>query len=106
MEQESFPLETAQVGYTVQVPAGKRYSVVPAPRLERQTDQGWEDVQCNEGFCGTPDQLEGASKGFIELEWYPNRPAGTYRLSFQTWEGDEWDEEHAQYISAVFDLTE
>lgn len=106
MERESFPLDAAQAGYTVQVPAGKQYSVVLAPQLERQTDQGWEYVECDASFCGTPDQLEESYEGFIELGWYPNLPAGTYRLSFQAWEGFDWDQEHAQYISATFDLTE
>lgn len=105
MEQQSFPLDAAQLGYTLQVPAGEEYSVVLAPKLERKGDGGWEDVACTGGFCGTPDQLKESHQGVLETAWYPELTAGTYRLSFQAWPGLETDFDKAQPVSATFELT-
>ncbi|MSS63883.1 immunoglobulin-like domain-containing protein [Velocimicrobium porci] len=69
--------------YTIKNTTGRNQQVVLAPRLERKTKNGYEDVPCITGFCGTADPLEEQLEGSILLEWYPNLSKGTYRLSFR-----------------------
>lgn len=75
-------LDSQEIFYTVYNNTGKTASYVAVPKLERKTENGWEEVNCTTGFCGTPDSLEDKRRGSIDLSWFSDLTEGNYRLSY------------------------
>lgn len=83
VEKDVYTSKSKKIIYTIKNTTGKKQKVVLAPRLERKTKDGYEDVPCITGFCGVADPLKSELEGSVLLEWYPNLSSGTYRISFQ-----------------------
>lgn len=80
-----------QVEYTIANTTGQRLGVHPVPRLERNTDTGWQTVPCHGGFCGVEDPLGEQWEGVLDLEWFAPLEPGEYRLTMTvTRQGEEW----------------
>lgn len=83
VKKDIYTSNSNKIIYTIKNTTGKTQQVVLAPRLERKTKDGYEDVPCITGFCGVADPVKKELEGSILLEWYPNLSRGIYRLSFK-----------------------
>ena len=92
-EQTIYPEGIEQINYDVVNQTGDAVAVAFVPRLERAAANGWEPVECEGLFCGTPDPLEeGVVQHTVNMaEWFPTAGPGTYRLSVTAYD-DNSDE--------------
>ena len=99
--EEKIPLSAGEAAYTIVNRTGDTAEILLIPKLERLTEDGWEEVPLEMGFCGVPDTVNGRMEGNIPFSWWPGLEAGLHRLSFScTCAGEEY------WISCVFALTE
>lgn len=83
LEKDNYTTVPEQIAYTIYNQKSTPVPVVLIPHLEKKIENGWEEVPCNGGFCGTPDLVEKTLESDILIkEWYPPLEKGTYRISF------------------------
>lgn len=71
MAQDTYNLTEGMVQYTIQNNTKDTLEVTLIPTLEKKTRNGWEIVESDAGFCGTPDLLEEKLDGILFLDWFP-----------------------------------
>lgn len=103
MAQTQYTLDNTEWEWQIVNETGETYSMLYAPLLEQQQDDGsWQKISCQGGFCGVEDPVEEVTQGSALAEWYPDLQPGLYRLSYRI----SIDAEQKEYISAQFELTE
>lgn len=102
VEGESFPADTEMINYVIFNEAGGEQVLLFVPTLGRATLSGWENLDCEAGFCGVPDPFD-AERADHELpirEWFPDAGPGVYRLSLLAYD----DNGDPYMIADVFEL--
>jgi len=102
VEGESFPAGTETINFTIINDAGGEQVLLFVPALGRATPSGWEELDCEAGFCGVPDPVD-ADRLDHELplrEWFPDAGPGVYRLSLLAYD----DNDDPYMIADVFEI--
>lgn len=83
IERETYSLEEKEIPYKIRNETGETIQAANEPRLERQTEKGWEEVPSDPVFCGLIQPIEEEKEEALILEWYSSLVPGTYRLCFE-----------------------
>lgn len=84
VDKEEYTLDDGKVNYVIYNDTGKDMSFSIAPLLYYNTNDTWEGVESNTGFCGVMDPLGETSAGAIDFDWYDDLKSGDYRFKLST----------------------
>ncbi len=91
------------VNFSVVNETGGEAVLLFVPVLERATENGWEQLECAESFCGVPDPITSklTDHEFELSQWFPDAGPGVYRLSLEAYDEDD----NPFMISDIFEIS-